>query len=96
MQSFGEFKWQRRYLDDLIKAKKVQLLRLDDQDGIQEVQSVEQIHAARSSVAVGPLGNGFVKSNKLETKVDRITQAVIFCGVFALALVAMGVGYLLK
>ena len=88
MQSFGEFKWQRRYLDDLIKAKKVQL-RLDDQDGIQEVQSVEQIHAARSSVAVGPLGNGFVKSNKLETKVDRITQAVIFCGVFALALVAM-------
>ena len=36
MQSYGDFKWQRRYLDDFIKAKKVQL-RLDDQDGIQEV-----------------------------------------------------------
>ena len=95
MQSCGDFKWQRRYLDDLIKAKKVQLL-LDDKDGIQKVQSVEQIHAAGISVAMGPLGDGFVKSNKLETKVDRITQAVIFCGVFALALVAMGVGYLLK
>ena len=82
-------------MDDLIKAKNVQL-RLDDQDGIQEVQPMEQIHAAGSSVAMGPLGDGFVKSNKLETKVDRITQAVIFCGVFALALVAMGVGYLLK
>ena len=95
MQSFGEFKWQRRYLDDLIKAKKVQL-RLDDQDGIQEVQSMEQIHAAGSSVTMGPLGDSFVKSNELEAKVERLTQAMIFCGVFALALVAMGVGYLLK
>ena len=95
MQSCGDFKWQRCYLDDLIKAKKVQL-HLDDQDGIQEVQSVEQIHAARSSVAVGPLGNGFVKSNKLEAKVERLTQAMIFCGVFVVALVSMGVGYLLK
>ncbi|KAG2628357.1 hypothetical protein PVAP13_3KG382400 [Panicum virgatum] len=49
--SCGDFKWQRRYLDDLIKAKKVQL-RLDDQDGIQEVQSVEEIHVAGSSVAM--------------------------------------------
>ena len=89
MQSCGDFKWRRRYLDDLIKAEKVQL-RLDDQDGIQEVQSVEQIHATGSSVAMGDLSDGFVKSNKLET------QATIFCGVFALALVAMGVGYLLK
>ena len=45
---------------------------------------------------MGPLGDGFVKSNKLEAKVERLTQAMIFCGVFALALVAMGVGYLLK
>ena len=64
-------------MDDLIKAKKVQL-RLDDQDGIQEVQSVEQIHAAGSSVAMGPLGDGFVKSNELEAKVERLTQAMIF------------------
>jgi len=63
MQSCGDFKWQRRYLDDLIKAKKVQL-RLDDQDGIQEVQSVEEIHVAGSSIAMGPLGDGFVKSNE--------------------------------
>ena len=95
MQSCGDFKWQRRYLDDLIKAKKVQL-RLDDQDGIQEVQSMEQIHGAGSSITMGPLGDSFVKSNELEAKVERLTQAMIFCGVFALALVAMGVGYLLK
>ena len=50
-------------MDDLIKAKNVQL-RLDDQDGIQEVQSVEEIHVAGSSVAMGPLGDGFVKSNE--------------------------------
>ena len=95
MQSYGDFKWQRRYLDDFIKAKKVQL-RLDDQDVIQEVQSVEQIHAAGNSVAMGPLGDGFVKSNELEAKVERLTQAMIFCGVFVVALVSMGVGYLLK
>ena len=95
MQSCGDFKWQRRYLDDLIKAKNVQL-RLDDQDGIQEVQPMEQIHAAGSSVAMGPLGDGFVKSNKLEAKVERLTQAMIFCSVFVVALFDMGVGYLLK
>jgi len=88
MQSCGDFKWQRRYLDDLIKAKKVQL-RLDDQDGIQEVQSMEQIHAAGSSVTMGPLGDSFVKSNELEAKVERLTQAMIFGCVFSLALVAM-------
>ena len=95
MQSFGEFKWQRRYLDDLIKAKKVQL-RLDDQDVNQEVQSVEQIHATGSSVAMGDLSDGFVKSNELEAKVERLTQAMIFCSVFVVALFDMGVGYLLK
>ena len=82
-------------MDDFIKAKKVQL-RLDDQDVNQEVQSVEQIHAAGSSVTMGPLGDSFVKSNELEAKVERLTQAMVFCGVFAIALVAMGVGYLLK
>ena len=75
-------------MDVLIKAKNVQL-RLDDQDGIQEVQSMEQIHAAGSSVTMGPLGDSFVKSNELEAKVERLTQAMIFCCVFALALVAM-------
>ena len=62
-------------------------LCLDDQDGIQEVQSMEQIHAAGSSVAMGPLGDGLVKTNELEAKVERLTQAMIFCGVFAVALV---------
>ena len=95
MQSCGDFKWQRRYLDDLIKAKKVQLL-LDDKDGIQEVQSMEQIHAVGRPIAMGALGDGFMKSNELEAKVERLTQAMVFCGVFAIALVAMGVGYLLK
>ena len=75
-------------MDDFVKAKKVQL-RLDDQDGIQEVQSVEQIHATGSSVAMGDLSDGFVKSNELEAKVERL-------GVLAVALFAMGVGYLLK
>ena len=75
-------------MDDLIKAKKVQL-RLYDQDGIQEVQSVEQIHAIGSSVAMGELSDGFVKSNELEAKVERL-------GVLAVALFVMGVGYLLK
>ena len=82
-------------MDDLIKAKKVQL-RLDDQDGIQEVQSMEQIHAAGSSVAMGPLSDDFVKRNKLEEKVERLTQAMIFFVLFVVSLVAMGVGYLLK
>ena len=83
-------------MDDLIKAKKVQLLRLDDQDGIQEVQSVEQIHAIGSSVAMGDPSDGFVKSNELEAKVERLSQAMILYSVFVVALVAMGVGYLLK
>ena len=48
---------------------------------------MEQIHAAGSSVAMGPLSDGFVKSNELEAKVERLTQAMIFCGVFAVALV---------
>ena len=95
MQSCGNFRWQRHYLDELIEAKKVQLL-LDDKDGIQKVQSVEQIHAAGISVAMGPLGDVFVKSNKLEAKVERLTQAMIFCSVFVVALFDMGVGYLLK
>ena len=69
MQSCGDFKWQRRYLDYLIKAKKVQL-RLDDQDGIQEVQSMEQIHGAGRHVAMGNLSDGFVKSNELEEMVE--------------------------
>jgi len=64
-------------LDDLIKAKNVQL-RLDDQDGIQEVQSMEQIHGAGSSITMGPLGDSFVKSNELEAKVERLSQAMIF------------------
>ena len=50
---------------------------------------MDQIHAAGSSVAMGPLSDDFVKRNKLEEKVERLTQAMIFCGVFALALVAM-------
>ena len=82
-------------MDDLIKAKKVQVW-FDDEDGIQEVQSMEQIHAARSSVTMGPLGDSFVKSNELEAKVERLTQAMVFFGLFAVALVAMRVGYLLK
>jgi len=45
---------------------------------------------------MGPLSDVFVKSNKLEAKVERLTQAMVFCSVFAIALVAMGVGYLLK
>ena len=45
---------------------------------------------------MGPLGDGFVKSNKLEAKVERLTQAMIFCSVFVVALFDMGVGYLLK
>ena len=45
---------------------------------------------------MGTLGDGFVKSNELEAKVERLTQAMIFCSVFAVALVAMGVCYLLK
>ena len=57
---------------------------------------MEQIHATGSSVCMGPLSDDFVKRNKLEEKVERLTQAMIFYGVFALALVAMGVGYLLK
>jgi hypothetical protein len=45
---------------------------------------------------MAPLGDGFVKSNELEAKVERLTQAMIFCSVFAVALVAMGACYLLK
>ena len=83
------------YLDELIKAKKVQL-RLDDQDGIQEVQSMEQIHGAGNPNAMRSLCDGFVKSNELKAKVERLTQAMIFFSLFVVALVAMGVGYLLK
>ena len=57
---------------------------------------MEQIHAVGRPIAMGALGDGFMKSNELEAKVERLTQAMIFCGVFAVALVAMGVGYLLK
>ena len=57
---------------------------------------MEQIHAAGSSVAMGPLGDSFMKSNELEAKVERLSQAMIFYSVFVVALVAMGVGYLLK
>ena len=71
MQSYGDFKWQRRYLDNLIKAKNVQL-RLDDRDRIQEVQSMEHIHAAGNPVAMGPLCDSFVKSNELEAKVEKL------------------------
>ena len=69
MQSCGDFKWQRHY--NLIKAKNVQLW-LDDQDRIQEVQSMEHIHAARNPVAMGPLCDSFVKSNELEAKVEKL------------------------
>ena len=95
MQSCGDFKWQRRYLDNLIQAKNVQL-RLDDRDRIQEVQSMEHIHAVGRPIAMGALGDGFMKSNELEAKVERLTQAMIFFGLFAVAFVVMGVGYLLK
>ena len=57
---------------------------------------MEQIHAAGRSVSMGPLGDGFVKSNELESKVERLTQAMIFFVLFVVSLVAMGVGYLLK
>jgi len=53
----------------LIKANKVQL-RLDDEYGIQEVQSMEQIHGAGRHVAMGNLSDGFVKSNELEEMVE--------------------------
>ena len=82
-------------MDELIEAKKVQLW-LDDEDGIQEVQSTEQIHAARGPIAMGPFSDGFMKSNELEAKVERLTQAMILFGLFVVALVAMGFGYLLK
>ena len=57
---------------------------------------MEQIHAVGRPIAMGALGDGFMKSNELEAKVERLTQAMIFRGVFVVALVAMGVGYLLK
>ena len=79
----------------MVKANKVQL-QLDDEDGIQEVQSMEQIHGAGNPNAMRSLCDGFVKSNELKAKVERLTQAMIFCSVFAVALVAMGVCYLLK
>ena len=82
-------------MDNLIKANKVQL-RLDDEYGIQEVQSMEQIHAVGRPIAMGALGDGFMKSNELEAKVERLTQAMIFFMLFVVSLVAMGVGYLLK
>ena len=58
-------------MDNLIKANKVQL-RLDDEYGIQEVQSMEHIHAAGNPVAMGPLCDSFVKSNELEAKVEKL------------------------
>ena len=89
MQSCGDFKWQRRYLDDLIKAKKVQVW-FDDEDGIQEVQSMEQIHAVGRPIAMGALGDGFMKSNELEAKVERLTQAMIFLRVVCCSLCCHG------
>ena len=44
----------------------------------------------------GALSDGFVKSNELESKVERLTQAMTFFMLFVVSLVAMGVGYLLK
>ena len=57
---------------------------------------MEQIHAVGRPIAMGALGDGFMKSNELEAKVERLTQAMVFFGLFAVALVAMRVGYLLK
>jgi len=57
---------------------------------------MEQIHAVGRPIAMGALGDGFMKSNELEAKVERLTQAMIFFGLFAVAFVVMGVGYLLK
>ena len=45
---------------------------------------------------LGALSDGFVKSNELESKVERLTQAMTFFMLFVVSLVAMGVGYLLK
>ena len=45
---------------------------------------------------LGALSDGFVKSNELESKVERLTLAMTFFMLFVVSLVAMGVGYLLK
>ena len=57
---------------------------------------MEQIHVVGRLIAMGALSDGFMKSNELEAKVERLTQAMVFFGLFAVALVAMRVGYLLK
>jgi hypothetical protein len=67
-------------------------VRFDDEEEIQEVQSMEQIHAAGSPAT----GGGMMNSNKLEAKVEKLTQAMIFFCLLVVALVAMGVSYALK
>jgi hypothetical protein len=78
-------------LNGLVKEKMVHL-HFDDKEEIQEVQSMEHIHAARSPAA----GGGMLKSNELEAKVEKLTQAMIFFCLFVTSLVAMGVGYALR
>jgi hypothetical protein len=53
---------------------------------------MEQIHTVGSPEG----GGGMLKSNELEAKVEKLTQAMIFFYLLAVALVAMGVGYALK
>jgi hypothetical protein len=67
-------------------------VHFDDEEEIQEFQSMEQIHAAGSPAA----GGGMLKSNELEAKVDKLTQTMIFSIIMVVALVAMGVGYALR
>jgi hypothetical protein len=53
---------------------------------------MEQIHATGSPAAVG----GMSKSNELEAKLEKLTQAMIFFCLLVVALVSMGVGYALR
>jgi hypothetical protein len=79
------------YFNVLVKEKIVHVY-FNYEEEIQEVQSMEQIHADGSPAA----GGGMLKRNRLEAKVEKLTQAMIFFCPLAVALVGMGVGYALK
>ena len=66
-----------------MKEKRV-WVQFDDEEEIQEVQSLEQQPNAGSSA----VGDGMVMSNGLKAKVERLTQAMFFFVLLSVALAA--------
>ncbi|CAO2181309.1 unnamed protein product [Urochloa humidicola] len=87
------YKWQREYFDELVEKNVVQIVL--GQAGEELIEEEVQSMDCESSWMAARAG-GVVQYKAMEAKVDSLMKTVMFLTVLVVALVGVGVGYILK